>query len=65
VGNGKEKFISRLIYPVPERDNVGLGIHTTTDISGRLKLGPNAFHLADDKLNYGVDGGKRTNFLMP
>ena len=62
VGNGKEKFVSRLIYPVPERDNVGLGIHTTTDISGRLKLGPNAFYLADGKLGYDVDDGKRTEF---
>ena len=62
VGNGKEKFISRLIYPIPEQDNVGLGIHTTTDISGRLKLGPNAFYLADGKLDYGVDEGRREEF---
>jgi len=62
VGNGKEKFISRLIYPVPERDNVGLGIHTTTDISGRLKLGPNAFYLADGKLDFSVDEGRKEEF---
>jgi len=62
VGNGKEKFVSRLIYPLPERDNVGLGIHTTTDISGRLKLGPNAFYLSDGKLDYSVDENKKGEF---
>jgi L-2-hydroxyglutarate oxidase LhgO len=62
VGNGKEKFISRLIYPVPEQDNFGLGIHTTTDISGRLKLGPNAFYLEDGKQDYRVDGRKKKEF---
>jgi len=62
VGNGKEKFVSRLIYPVPEQNNVGLGIHTTTDISGRLKLGPNAFYLEDGKDDYSVDGSKKKVF---
>ena len=62
VGNGKEKFVSRLIYPVPEQNNVGLGIHTTTDISGRLKLGPNAFYLEDGKQDYSVDGSKKEEF---
>ena len=62
VGNGKEKFVSRLIYPVPEQSNVGLGIHTTTDISGRLKLGPNAFYLEDGNLDYSVDEDKRAEF---
>ena len=63
VGNGKEKFVSRLIYPVPEQNNVGLGIHTTTDISGRLKLGPNAFYLEDGKEDYSVDGSKKKEFF--
>ena len=63
VGNGKEKFVSRLIYPVPEQNNVGLGIHTTTDISGRLKLGPNAFYLEDGKQDYSVDGSKKEEFF--
>jgi L-2-hydroxyglutarate oxidase LhgO len=62
VGNGKEKFVSRLIYPLPEQENVGLGIHTTTDVTGRLKLGPNAFYLENCKGDYSVDGSKKEEF---
>ena len=64
VSNGKEKFISRLIYPLPEKNNIGLGIHTTTDISGRLKLGPNSFLLKDHLLDYTVDENKKMEFYQ-
>jgi L-2-hydroxyglutarate oxidase LhgO len=30
----------RLIYPVPEKNMVGLGIHATLDVSGQVKFGP-------------------------
>ena len=62
VSNSKEKFISRLIYPLPEKNNVGLGIHTTTDISGRLKLGPNSFKLKDEILDYSVNEKHKLDF---
>lgn len=29
-----------LIYPLPQKNNLGLGIHSTYDISGKLKFGP-------------------------
>ena len=64
VSNGKEKFVSKLIYPLPEKNNVGLGIHTTTDISGRLKLGPNSFYLENHTLNYSVDENKKIEFYQ-
>jgi len=64
VSNGKEKFISKLIYPLPEENNIGLGIHTTTDICGRLKLGPNSFFLEDHTLNYSVDKNKKIEFYQ-
>ena len=64
VSNGKEKYVSKLIYPLPEKNNVGLGIHTTTDISGRLKLGPNSFYLENQTLNYSVDENKKIEFYQ-
>ena len=64
VLNGKEKFISKLIYPLPENNNIGLGIHTTTDTYGRLKLGPNSFYLKDHILDYSVDENKKIEFYQ-
>ncbi len=55
VVNGKHKLVNRLVYPVPEKDIVGLGIHTTVDLDGRLKLGPNALYLGQDEPDYTVD----------
>ncbi len=55
VGNGKNKYVNSLVYPVPEPNTVGLGIHTTVDLGGGLKLGPNAIWLSDDKPDLKVD----------
>ncbi|MFW5901239.1 MAG: NAD(P)/FAD-dependent oxidoreductase [bacterium] len=62
VGNGKGKLVSRLIYPVPETNTTGLGIHATVDLNGGLKLGPNTVYLEDDKLDYTVDKSRKTEF---
>jgi L-2-hydroxyglutarate oxidase LhgO len=62
VGNGKNKYVNSLVYPVPERNTVGLGIHTTIDLGGGLKLGPNAIWLADDNLNLKVDPAHSVDF---
>ena len=53
--NGKHKLINRLVYPVPEPNTTGLGIHTTPDLAGRQKLGPNTIFLTDGKIDYSVD----------
>ena len=55
VGNGKNKYVNSLIYPVPEPNTVGLGIHTTVDMGGGLKIGPNTIWLSDDKQDLKVD----------
>ncbi len=62
VGNGKNKFIKRLVYPVPEKENVSLGIHVTPDITGRLKLGPSAWFMPERKYDYNVDLTKLEDF---
>ena len=50
--------LSKLIYPVPGQ--AGLGIHTTFDLAGRLRLGPDAEYVT--ALDYGVDPGKAERF---
>ena len=43
--------VKMLIYPVPQE--LGLGIHVTPDLSGSLKLGPNAY--CAGKIDYKVE----------
>lgn len=61
--NGKHKLINRLIYPVPELNTTGLGIHTTPDLTGRQKLGPNTIYLEDHRIDYGVEASHAQAFL--
>jgi len=61
--NGKHKLLSRLVYPVPEPHHVGLGIHTTLDLSGRVKLGPNAIFMPDNQIDYSIDPEHRMDFF--
>ncbi|MBW2541114.1 MAG: NAD(P)/FAD-dependent oxidoreductase [Deltaproteobacteria bacterium] len=50
--------LSTLIYPVPS--DVGLGIHITPDLAGRVRLGPDTEYV--DAVRYEVDEGKRSAF---
>ncbi|MCX7984118.1 MAG: NAD(P)/FAD-dependent oxidoreductase [Bacteroidetes bacterium] len=56
----KAKLITRLVYPVPQ--NEGLGVHALVDWGGRLKFGPDVEYLPDRTLNYAVDETKRHYF---
>ncbi len=58
-----EGFINRLVYPVPQANNVGLGVHATIDLSDRIKLGPNATYLPDRQEDYTVDISARDSFF--
>ncbi len=60
VGNNKARFISRLIYPVPKEDRVGLGIHATLDLARGLRLGPDDEYV--DRIDYDVDASKQKIF---
>jgi L-2-hydroxyglutarate oxidase LhgO len=57
-------FISRLIYPVPLPNNEGLGTHATIDMTGKIKLGPNAIYLSDKNYDYTVDSSHQNDFYM-
>lgn len=61
IGNGKNKLVNSLIYPVPN-DQVSLGIHATIDLNGGLKLGPNAVFLEQNKIDYSVDKNNLKEF---
>jgi L-2-hydroxyglutarate oxidase LhgO len=47
-----------LIYPVPERD--GLGVHLTLDLAGRGRFGPDTEWV--DELDYSLDPGRAESF---
>ncbi len=49
----KRKLIGGLVYPSPEANLEGLGIHTVADLGGGQKLGPNACYV--DTVDYAVD----------
>jgi len=55
--------INHLIYPVPVKNNVGLGIHATLDLSGRVRFGPDSQYISDDQpLDYTVDEALKLSF---
>lgn len=62
IANVKAGAVSRLVYPVPERDHVGLGVHLTLDLGGRMKLGPDTTYIARTE-DYRVDAAKAGKFF--
>ncbi|MFH2146285.1 MAG: NAD(P)/FAD-dependent oxidoreductase [Candidatus Omnitrophota bacterium] len=60
VHNNKARYINHLIYPVPLKNHVSLGIHTALDLAGGLRLGPDAEYI--DRLDYAVEENKKNAF---
>lgn len=56
----KSSPVQRLVYPIPEKDLTGLGIHATLDLNHRLRFGPDTEYT--DKLDYDVDINKQEQF---
>lgn len=56
----KTSPVKMLIYPVPHEELIGLGVHATLDLGGRLRFGPDTEYI--DKIDYKVDTGKRDSF---
>jgi L-2-hydroxyglutarate oxidase LhgO len=62
VGNGKDKLIKKLIYPTPEPNRAGMGIHATLDLEGKMRLGPNDRYV--DGIDYKVDEWQKGAFYQ-
>jgi L-2-hydroxyglutarate oxidase LhgO len=45
-----------LIYPIPEANETGLGIHATLDLSSQLRFGPDTEYV--DAIHYAIDESK-------
>ncbi|MEK7251378.1 MAG: NAD(P)/FAD-dependent oxidoreductase [Bacteroidota bacterium] len=60
VTNSKSKLVSRLIYPIPPKES--LGVHALVDLGGRLKFGPDVEYLSERSYDYSVDESKRHAF---
>jgi L-2-hydroxyglutarate oxidase LhgO len=58
----KASLVNGLVYPSPDKDMTGLGIHVTKDIAGEVRLGPNAFYI--DELDYDVDPSHKNEFYL-
>ncbi len=53
LSSDKSRLVKRLIYPVPPPKIAGVGIHVTSDLEGRIRLGPSIQYV--DSLDYAVD----------
>ncbi|MCY1431963.1 FAD dependent oxidoreductase [compost metagenome] len=59
--SGQSPF-RHLIYPMPEANTAGLGIHATLDLAGQLRFGPDVRYL--DAIDYSVDEQLREPFAQ-
>lgn len=61
---GKAPF-THLIYPLPEENLKGLGIHATLDLAGQVRFGPDAEYISDHQTHqYQTDGHLKSQFAQ-
>lgn len=58
----RKKIASRLIYPVPPKNLVGLGVHVTVELDGAVRLGPDVEPLSSRAIDYRVDESRARAF---
>lgn len=58
----KKNLVNHLIYPVPQKNVSGLGIHVTVELNGELKLGPDTEYLDERVQDYSVRGELQDKF---
>jgi L-2-hydroxyglutarate oxidase LhgO len=52
---------SHLIYPIPNQNTAGLGIHATLDLAGQVRFGPDVEFIA--KLDYSGNEERKQHFI--
>lgn len=60
VSGSKSRLISRLVYPAPPARIEGVGIHSTVDMEGRMRLGPGIQWV--NSIDYSVDPARKLDF---
>lgn len=58
----KASPVSRLVYPLPHKEGISLGVHATLDMGGRLRFGPDAEYVTD--LTYRLNEKKAAVFYL-
>ncbi len=58
----KKNLVHHLIYPVPQKNGSGLGIHITVELNGELKLGPDTEYLDKRVQDYSVSEDLQDKF---
>ncbi len=53
-----------LIYPMPEPNMTGLGIHATLDLNGQVRFGPDTEYLSDQHPDYRIDPALADGFAQ-
>ena len=60
VSSSKAKLVSRLVYPVPNKET--LGVHVVLDLGGRMRFGPDTEYMDVLNTDYSVADSKRAVF---
>ncbi|MFC2104819.1 NAD(P)/FAD-dependent oxidoreductase [Bacteroidota bacterium] len=63
VNPPKNKLINRLVYPVPNPNMEGIGIHVTIDMAGGVKLGPDVEWMPENIYDYSVNKNQQNAFF--
>ncbi|MGB9702813.1 MAG: NAD(P)/FAD-dependent oxidoreductase [Candidatus Kapaibacteriota bacterium] len=50
----RQNIASHLIYPVPEKNWSGIGVHITLDLAGNVKFGPDVMYLPENIEDYTI-----------
>jgi len=54
--------LNHLVYPMPEANTVGLGIHATLDLGGQIRFGPDTEYI--DDLDYRIEDSKKEHYAQ-
>jgi L-2-hydroxyglutarate oxidase LhgO len=58
----RRNVFTHLIYPIPEENLAGLGVHATLDLSGGVRFGPDVEYVQEE--DYGLDQGLKEAMFM-
>lgn len=59
----KSSVAEHLIYPAPQKNWTGIGIHITKDLAGSIKFGPDIKYMSENIQDYFFDADIKEKFL--